>query len=121
MKAEIFDSLPLPLLALPLPPLDDVNFALNFLILKFFGKNFFLIIQAKTTLLSLSEKQHIEPNYVTIFRGLSSQRSAHGRSQKFGFEVVPKQKVKSHGRKIMSNYFGSRDGFPSTWKLAYFS
>ena len=39
VKAENFVSL-------PLPPLDDVNFAYNFLILKFFGKN--LLSQGKT-------------------------------------------------------------------------
>ena len=37
VEAAIFKSLPLPLVALPLPLLDDVIFAYNFLILKFFG------------------------------------------------------------------------------------
>ena len=84
--------------------------------LKFFGKNFFQISQDKTALLSSSQKHHIEPNYVIIFSGLSSQRSAHGRSQEFGFGVAIKQKVQSHGRKVISDYLGSGDGFPSAGK-----
>ena len=56
VEDAIFELLPLllPPLALSLPPLDDVSFAQNFLILKLFGKLFFLISQDKTALLSSS-------------------------------------------------------------------
>ena len=56
--------LPLPPLPLPLLPLDDVNFAQNFLILKFFGNIFFQVGQVKTALLSSSQKHHIESNSI---------------------------------------------------------
>ena len=81
--------------------------------------NFFYISQDKTALLSSSQKHHIERNYISIFRGLSSQGSAHGRNQKFGFGAALKQKVQSHGRKTTSNYFEAGDRFPSAREITY--
>ena len=80
-----------------------------------------------------SQKHHIDPNYIIIFSGSSSQGSAHGRSQEFEFGAALKQKVQSHGHyvspdanfserspskqfKIMNDYLGSGDGFPSAWE-----
>ena len=96
MEAAIFESLLLPPSALPL--LDDVIFARNFLISKCFGKNFFHISQDKTALLLSPQKHNIEPNYIIVFSGLSSQESAYGRSQEYGFGAALKRKVQSHGR-----------------------
>ena len=88
-------------------------------------------------MLSLSQKLHIEPNEIILLSGLSSQESAHGRGQEFGFVAARKQKVQSHGRyvsadanfterlpkkllKIVSNYLRSGDGFPSARKNELF-
>ena len=40
----------------------------------------------------------MEPNFIIIFSGLSSQGSAHGRSQELGFRAALRQKVQSPGR-----------------------
>ena len=98
VEAAIFESLPFPPLALPLPPLDDVIFAKNFFIFKFFGKNFFRLSQDKTALLSPFQKHHIEPNYnIIILSGFSLQGPAYGHDQKFEFGAALKQNVQSHG------------------------
>ena len=92
VEEAIFESLP----PFALQPLDDVIFSLNFLILNFLGEN----CHDKTALLSSFQKHHMEPNNIIIFSGLSLQRSAHGRSQNFGFGAALKQKVQPHGRYI---------------------
>ena len=35
----------------------------------------------------------LEPNYIIVFSGLSSQKSAHERSQEFGFGAALKRKL----------------------------
>ena len=51
VEAVDFKSLLLQTLTLPLPLLDDVVFASNVMILKFFGKDFFQLKRNKAALL----------------------------------------------------------------------
>ena len=109
VEVAIFESHPLPPLALPLPPLalplshaslGDVIFAQNFLILKFFGKIFFHPSR------DIEHCYHHLKNVVKhqiVFSGLSSQGSAHGRSQEFEFRAALKRRVKSHGRYVSAD------------------
>ena len=45
----------------------------------------------------------MKSNYIILLSSLSSQGSAHGRSQEFGFGAAIKRKVQSHSRYVSAD------------------